>query len=56
SKILLGKKEIDRFLEPISQLLKSGGYLPYGDHLIPPEVPWEDFKYYREKLNWMIDN
>jgi len=55
SKILLGKKEIDRFLEPISQLLKSGGYIPYGDHLIPPEVPWEDFKYYREKLNWMID-
>jgi len=55
TKILLGKKEIDKFLEPIGQLLKSGGYIPYGDHLIPPEVPWEDFKYYREKLNSMID-
>ncbi len=55
SRIPLGKAEIDKLLEPIAELLKYGGYIPYGDHLIPPEVPWEDFKYYRDKLNKLID-
>jgi len=55
SRIPLGRQQIDKLLEPVGQLLKYGGYIPYGDHLIPPEVPWEDFCYYREKLNEMID-
>jgi len=55
SRIVYGKIEIDRFLEDIAELLKSGGYIPHGDHLIPPEVSWEDFRYYREKLNFLID-
>lgn len=55
SDITLGKKRIDKFLEPVNWLLKQGGYIPYGDHFIPPEVPWNEFKYYREKLNNMID-
>ncbi len=55
SDIGLGKKRIDDFLEDTFILLKSGGYIPFGDHLIPPEVSWEDFKYYRNKLNFLID-
>lgn len=55
SDIALGKERIDQFLESVDWLLKQGGYIPYGDHLIPPEVPWNKFKYYREKLNLMID-
>jgi hypothetical protein len=51
-----GKKKIDEFLEPVKWLLQQGGYIPFGDHLIPPDVSWEDFKYYREKLNDLIDN
>ncbi|MHB8280809.1 MAG: uroporphyrinogen decarboxylase family protein, partial [Candidatus Humimicrobiaceae bacterium] len=54
--IKFGKKRIDEFLEPVQWLLKQGGYIPFGDHLIPPEVPWQDFKYYREKLNYLIDS
>lgn len=53
--IKFGKKRIDEFLEPVQWLLKQGGFIPFGDHLIPPEVSWENFKYYREKLNLMID-
>ena len=53
--IKFGKKRIDEFLEPVDWLLKQGGFIPFGDHLIPPEVSWENFKYYREKLNLMID-
>ena len=54
--IAKGKERIDEILEPVQWLLKQGGYIPFGDHLIPPEVPWKNFKYYREKLNSMIDN
>lgn len=56
SDIALGKKRIDEFLGPVEWTLKQGGYIPFGDHFIPPEVPWEEFKYYREKLNIMIDS
>ena len=53
--IKFGKARINEFLEPVNWLLKQGGYIPFGDHLIPPEVSWDNFKYYREKLNSMID-
>jgi hypothetical protein len=36
-------------------VLKTGGYIPYGDHFIPPDVSWEGFKYYRTRLNQIID-
>jgi uroporphyrinogen decarboxylase len=53
--IAYGKKNIDKMLEPVEWLLEQGGYIPFGDHLIPPEVPWEEFKYYRNKLNNLIE-
>ncbi len=55
SEIRYGKKRIDEILEPIPEMLKKGGYIPFGDHFIPPEVDFENFKYYREKLNSIID-
>ena len=55
SEIRHGRQRIDEILEPVGEVLKTGGYIPFGDHLIPPEVPWNEFKYYREKLNGMIE-
>jgi len=55
SDIALGRRRIDEFLEDVDFLLAQGGYIPFGDHLIPPEVPWKEFMYYREKLNRLID-
>ena len=52
----LGPEAVDRFLEPVSALLEQGGYVPFGDHLISPGVTWEQFKYYRERLNTIIDS
>ena len=46
---------VDKFLEPVDEVLKTGGYIPYGDHFIPPDVTWEGFKYYRNRLNALID-
>ena len=51
-----GKEKINEILEPVKWLLKQGGFIPFGDHLIPPEISWTNFKYYREKLNYLIDN
>jgi hypothetical protein len=55
SDIALGEKRIDEFLADVGSLLQTGGYIPFGDHSIPPHVPWKYFKYYREKLNKLID-
>ena len=52
----LGKARIDEFLEPVSALLDLGGYVPFGDHCISPGVSWSQFKYYRERLNALIDS
>jgi len=54
--IKYGKARIDQILEPVSEVLKYGGYIPTGDHFIPPEIEWENFKYYRNKLNKLIDD
>ena len=40
--IALGEKRIREILEPVRWLLTRGGYTPYGDHLIPPEVHWNE--------------
>ena len=56
SEIAKGKNRINQILEPVEKLIKMGGYIPFADHLVPPEVSWEDFKYYRNKLNDIIDN
>jgi uroporphyrinogen decarboxylase len=55
SEIAKGRQRIDGILRPVEAVLKTGGFVPFGDHFIPPEVPWEEFKYYRTKLNQMID-
>ncbi len=55
SNIAMGKSAIDEFLKPVEDILKTGGYIPFGDHFIPPEVPFEQFSYYRERLNDIID-
>lgn len=50
-----GKAKIDEILMPVETLLKKGGFVPYGDHLIPPGISFENFSYYRMKLNNLID-
>lgn len=56
SSIPKGRAAIDEFLKPVEKVLKTGGYIPFGDHFIPPEVPFEEFAYYRNRLNELIDS
>jgi uroporphyrinogen decarboxylase len=50
------KSDIDAELEEIRELLKYGGYLPHIDHHVSDDVRWDNFKYYRQKLNEIIDS
>jgi len=56
AEITQGPRRIDEILQPVEQVLQSGGYVPFGDHFIPPDVDFENFSYYRNKLNGLIDN
>ena len=45
---------IDAELEMVRQLLPHGGYVPYADHLVPPNVPWDNYRYFRQHLRDLI--
>jgi hypothetical protein len=52
--IAKGKTCIDRELERIAEMFKHSGYIPGLDHLIHPEISWEDFNYFISRLKKMI--
>jgi uroporphyrinogen decarboxylase len=55
SEIAKGRTRIDEILEPVEAVLGTGGYVPFADHFVPPDVSFEDFSYYRGRLNEIID-
>lgn len=45
--IAKGKEAIDKeLMSKLPFMFKCGGYIPSMDHHVPPEVSYEDFKYY----------
>lgn len=50
------REDIDRELERIRPLLPEGGYIPHIDHAVPEDISWNNFRYYREQLNNIIDS
>ncbi len=52
--LIKSKKEIDDELDIVKECLKFGGYIPMADHLIPPNVPFEIFEYYRNKIKQIL--
>ena len=45
-----GRQEIDAELERHIPLMKEGGLVLMPDHLITPDTPLEDYKYYLERI------
>ena len=45
---------IDRELERAERMLPHGGYVPGPDHMVPPDVPFELYKYFMERLRDMV--
>ena len=48
--LVAGPKAIDAELARVAPVIKSGGYVPATDHYVHPEVPWDHFRHYRERL------
>lgn len=56
SALISGQPAIDAELETkIPWMLQQSGYIPYMDHLVPPDVSWKNFCDYRIRLNEMIE-
>jgi hypothetical protein len=53
---LVSRQGVDRELDKVARMIPQGGYIPYVDHAVPPDVSWENYRYYREKLNEIIES
>ena len=53
--IAKGKKEIDEELTRVFPAIGKGGYIPCIDHSVPPNISWDNFSYYRRRLNRLIE-
>jgi len=47
--LVRGRAAIDAEMERIKPLLDQGGYIPHLDHLVPPDISYDNYRYYREK-------
>ena len=51
-----GKKEIEQeIIKKVPPLIKDGGYIPRPDHSIPPDVSYDNYKYFMEYLRKVIE-
>jgi uroporphyrinogen decarboxylase len=51
-----GTDKIDGELEIVEALLKQGRYIPHIDHFVSQDCTWQNFIYYRNRLNKIIDS
>jgi uroporphyrinogen decarboxylase len=56
TKLALGRAAIDAEVDAkVPFMLGQGGYVPFIDHLVPPDIPWENFCYYRQRVRQHIE-
>ncbi len=53
--VAAGPAAIETELAARTPALAHGGYIPFVDHYVPPDVSWSHFSYYRRRLNDLID-
>jgi len=52
--LIAGPAAIDAEIERLTPLLRRGGFIPHTDHLVPPDVSWQNYLYYRQrKCQWI---
>lgn len=44
------KAAVKRMVDEKVPLMQDGGYVPGCDHAMPPDIPWENYVYYRQLL------
>ena len=50
-----GRKEIDAEMKRVAPLVEQGGYIPWLDHSVPPDVSYDNFLYYMEQLERLVE-
>ena len=45
-----GKKEIMEVVAKAGRVVESGGCIPYTDHAVPPDVSFDNYRFFREEL------
>ena len=48
------REAIKHMVDETIPLMIEGGYMPGCDHAIPPDIPWENYRYYRQLL-WEVE-
>ena len=56
SALAFGREAVDRELEKTAWMLEQGRYIPGLDHETPPEVSWDAFQHYCERLRELVWN
>ena len=51
--MIAGPEEIDAELKHVAPLCAEGGYMPWCDHHVPPDVPLEHYQYYVRRMKEM---
>jgi uroporphyrinogen decarboxylase len=49
------RQSIENELLKTETVMSTGGYIPHIDHAVSEDVTWENFKYYRNRLNEIIE-
>jgi hypothetical protein len=43
-----GKKQIEAEVHRLAPMVEEGGYIPFPDHRVPPDVPYENYLFFTE--------
>jgi uroporphyrinogen decarboxylase len=49
-----GRKAINAELRRVRPLVEDGGYVPGTDHSFPPDVSFQNYCYYMEKVQTIL--
>jgi uroporphyrinogen decarboxylase len=49
-----GRAAIDAHLATLAPLVEEGGFIPTVDHLVSPEISWQDFLYFMERKQALL--
>ncbi len=53
--LITGPKDIDAEIRRIVPMIEQGGYIPWLDHSVPPDVSFDNFLYYMDKLEKLVE-
>jgi uroporphyrinogen decarboxylase len=53
--LTVGRTAIDKELERLKPLIDNRGYIPMTDHSATPDTPFENYKYFLERLRRALD-